>query len=296
MDVYSRLMDIDEVTDYLNEKTTRVFNRDKTLKFINEKKIPIVFEYKGSARWEFIHEGKWQSLNIQVNGYFKFQNDSNAVKIFKDFLEKIDLEDALIYQLVSHRFARHVPVPDGIKPKEGDTIFFGTSDSVPNFNLPCQAPIKIGNDKVGVLKKDLKDYLNKVEFEQMDDKTKIEALKSKIEKLETENARLIQQLTQTKAELVDRPAEDKELNAKDSAYCLIAILKDLLLDPDINAYHFKTESKTSNSKPTQTGLANHIDDLQIPGIKKDNINILLQDANKKLKDAKSKVRDKPTKL
>ncbi len=86
----------------------------------------------------------------------------------------------------------------------------------------------------------------------------------------------------------NNPADDKDLTPKDSAYCLIAVLKDLLLNPDINAYHFKNDSENSSNKPSQTGLSSYIDEMKIFGIKKDNINILFQDANKKLKDVKKK--------
>ena len=86
----------------------------------------------------------------------------------------------------------------------------------------------------------------------------------------------------------DNPANDKDLTPKDSAYCLIAVLKDLLLDPDISAYHFKNDSENSSNKPSQTGLASYIDEMKIFGIKRDNINIMFQDANKKLKDIKKK--------
>lgn len=66
------------------------------------------------------------------------------------------------------------------------------------------------------------------------------------------------------------------------------MLKNLLLNPDIGAYHFKNDSENSSNKPSQTGLASYIDEMRIFGIKKDNINILFQDANKKLKDIKNK--------
>ena len=109
-------------------------------------------------------------------------------------------------------------------------------------------------------------------------KAKIEDLESKLEQAITEKA-----------------ADNKELTPKDSAYCLIAVLKNLLLDPNINAYHFKTDDTKSTNQPTQDGLASYIDDMQIPSILGDNVKILFGDANKKLKDANSKARNKQTK-
>ena len=226
MDSYSRLMDIDEVTEYLSEKTNRGFNRDKTLKFIKEKKIPIVFEYEGRGTWEFRAESGWQSLNMKVKGYFKFRNRNDAVNIFKGFLKKIDLEEAIIYQLDSHQI--HGDVPDGIEPKKGDYILFETGGVSPIFSHQnTRNFIIIDNGKVGVLKSDLREYLNKMQINHIDNKTNIETLESKIEKLETENANLIQQLTQAKAELATKPTS-KEASSRSQDKKLIAMMAILL--------------------------------------------------------------------
>lgn len=80
---------------------------------------------------------------------------------------------------------------------------------------------------------------------------------------------------------------NSDINIKESAYCLIAVMKDLLLDPNIGAFHFNSSNPNSNNKPTQAGLADYIDDMKIRGIKKDNINSIFRDANKKLKDIKN---------
>ena len=202
MDLYSRLMGIDEVIEYLNEKTNRDFNRDKTLKFIKEKKIPIVFEYEGRGTWEFRAESGWQSLNMKVKGYFKFRNRNDAVNIFKGFLKKIDLEEAIIYQLDSHQI--HGDVPDGIEPKKGDDILFETGGGSPILSHQnTQNFIIVDNGKVGVLKEDLEEYLNKVQTEYMNSKTKIETL-------EAENARLIQQHTEALTAANDKIKQQEE--------------------------------------------------------------------------------------
>lgn len=80
-------------------------------------------------------------------------------------------------------------------------------------------------------------------------------------------------------------ASDKEANPKDSAYHLIAILKDLLLNPDTNPYHFKTDNSKSTNQPTQAGLAEYIDAMDIRGLKARNINGIFSQANKLLNDA-----------
>lgn len=83
-----------------------------------------------------------------------------------------------------------------------------------------------------------------------------------------------------------KPANNKEANPKDSAYHLITVLKDLLLDPDINAYHFKTDTNKSTNQPTQAGLAEYIDQMNIKGLKTRNINGIFSQANRLLNDAK----------
>lgn len=84
----------------------------------------------------------------------------------------------------------------------------------------------------------------------------------------------------------DNPADDKDLNPKDSAYHLIAVLKDLLLNPDINAYHFKSDNSKSTNQPTQAGLAEYIDAMDIRGLKARNVNGIFSDANRLLNDLK----------
>ncbi|TXD96520.1 hypothetical protein ES754_10305 [Psychrobacter frigidicola] len=103
---------------------------------------------------------------------------------------------------------------------------------------------------------------------------------------------LTNQLSQANTELdmlkkkEDMPANDRALSLKDSAYCLIAVLKDLLLDPDINAYNFKTDTNKSTNQPTQAGLAEYIDEMNIKGLKTRNINGIFSQANRLLNDAK----------
>ncbi len=195
MDLYSHLMDIDEVVEYLNEKTNRDFTKDKTIKFIKEKKIPIVFEYEGWGTQEFQHKSGHQSLNIQVNGYFNFRNASDAIHIFKGFLKEINIDEAIIYQLDSYCIRSNAP--DGIAPKEDDKILFKTGGRSPLFsNSNTPNFIKIDNDKVGVLKEDLEECLSKIQIEHMDNKTKIETLEFEIERLKNENASLIQEHTE----------------------------------------------------------------------------------------------------
>lgn len=217
MDLYSRLMGIEEVIEYLNEKTDRDFNQDKTLKFIKEKNIPIVFEYEGWATYDFKHEGEYQSCSVKVNGYFSFRNSSDAVQIFKGFLEEINIGEAIIYQLDSYQIRNNVP--DGIKPKQGDALLFKTGGRSPMFsNLNTQNTIKIDNDKIGVLKKDLEEYLNKMKIEHMDNKTKIEILESTIEQLEAEKATLKYQQTEAlaaaNAKIKQQEQDIKKLNDK----------------------------------------------------------------------------------
>ncbi len=225
MDTYSCLMNIDEVIEYLSDKTDRDFNKDKTIKLIEEKKIPIVFQYQGWGTYELNHERKYQSLNIEVDGYFRFRNTSDAMSIFKGFLTEIAIHEAIIYHLNSYRIRGSKP--DGIEPRKGDDILFKTGGRSPIFIHPnTQSFIKIDNNKAGVLKVDLEKYLDKMQINYVDNKTKIETLESEIKRLKSENATLVQQhtekltaantkiadlenrLAQAKVALADMPADD----------------------------------------------------------------------------------------
>lgn len=84
----------------------------------------------------------------------------------------------------------------------------------------------------------------------------------------------------------DKVADDKVLSPKDSAYHLIAVLKDLLLDPNTTPYMFKTDNHKSTNQPTQAGLAEHIDAMNLKGLKARNINGMFSDANRLLNDLK----------
>lgn len=84
----------------------------------------------------------------------------------------------------------------------------------------------------------------------------------------------------------DKTANDKVLSPKDNAYHLIAVLKDLLLDPNTTPYMFKTDNQKSTNQPTQAGLAEHIDAMNLKGLKARNINGMFSDANRLLSDLK----------
>lgn len=186
MDEYSHLMDIDEVVEYLNKKTERDFDQKRVLKFIEERNIPIVFEYQGWVTWRFINEGKYQKHHKQLKGYFNIQNDIEAVLIFKGFLNKVSIERARIYRL-NPLDINNNPI-NSLEPKEGDNISFETGGRSPLFGY--QDHIEVENNKVGVLKADLEEYLNKKRIEPMENKTKMEALEPKNEKLKSENEKL----------------------------------------------------------------------------------------------------------
>ncbi|MBH0097263.1 hypothetical protein I6E61_12785 [Psychrobacter sp. NZS113] len=108
-----------------------------------------------------------------------------------------------------------------------------------------------------------------------------------IEKPRQKVADLQNELAQAKTEIEDKSADDnKELNPKDSAYHLIAVLKDLLLDPNTTPYMFKTDNQKSTNQPTQAGLAEYIDAMNLKGLKARNINGMFSDANRLLSDLK----------
>lgn len=84
----------------------------------------------------------------------------------------------------------------------------------------------------------------------------------------------------------DTVADDENNNIGKSALCLIAMLKDLLLDPNGTPFRFKSDNENSNGKPSQTGLQNYIAEMQIKNLSDDAMKKLFAKANNELKDAK----------
>ena len=237
MDVYSRLMDVDEVIEYLNTKTDRVFDTEKAIKLLAEKNIQVVFEYEGWGTYDFEHEGQYQSCSVKVNGYLSFRNKGDAVQIFRGFLNEINLQEAVVHHLDSHYIRGKAP--DNIKIKQGDYILFkngGRSSLFSHSNT--KNFIKIDSNKVGVLKKDLEEFLNKVQIEAMNDKSKIKELESEIRNLINEKAILLEDTAQAKAKLVNRSSDvnsklatehiDKEASSRSKDRKLIAMMAILL--------------------------------------------------------------------
>ena len=74
-------------------------------------------------------------------------------------------------------------------------------------------------------------------------------------------------------------SEKPKNDVKDSVYALILVFKDLLLNPDINASNFKSDSPKSTGEPTQSGLIEHIISKNIPKLGKRNIEEILRLAN-----------------
>lgn len=237
MDVYSRLMNIDEVVECLNRKTDTdiSFDKKRVLTLIENKIIPMVFKFEGFVTWGCVSKGKYQYYSIKMNGYFNFieNNNKQAMEIFEGSLDEILLSKAIIYHLDSPDIRGGAP--EGIKPEKGEIVSFKTGgrspaltpDLTPYLTTEPSYPsiensIKIYNNKVGVLKVDLENFINKIRNKAMDNKTQIEALESKIEKLESkskeiksENTNLRQQLEKLAADniqianLKNEPAQSK---------------------------------------------------------------------------------------
>lgn len=68
-----------------------------------------------------------------------------------------------------------------------------------------------------------------------------------------------------------------------SMFCLIAILKNLLLDKNIGAFHFKFDGEKSSNKPSQEGLIAYISDMKIKNLSENTIKKIFPKANQKLR-------------
>ena len=92
-------------------------------------------------------------------------------------------------------------------------------------------------------------------------------------------ARQDKEIRNLKKELEKIRSEKPKNDVKDSVYALILVFKDLLLNPDISAYNFKSDSPKSTGEPTQSGLIEHIISKNIPKLGKRNIEEILRLAN-----------------
>ena len=92
-------------------------------------------------------------------------------------------------------------------------------------------------------------------------------------------ARQDKEIRNLKKELEKIRSEKPKNDVKDSVYALILVFKDLLLNPDINASNFKSDSPKSTGEPTQSGLIEHIISKNIPKLGKRNIEEILRLAN-----------------
>lgn len=93
-------------------------------------------------------------------------------------------------------------------------------------------------------------------------------------------------IKQQKLDISKLNKEIENSKTKYSAYYLLAVMKDLLLNPDITGYYFQSDNDNAKKQPTQTALTNHINDMNIKDLKTRNINGIFANANSLLKDAK----------
>lgn len=88
------------------------------------------------------------------------------------------------------------------------------------------------------------------------------------------------EIEKLKKELKQATSISPKKEIKDSTYSLIHVLKELLLDPNLNAFNFKSESLKSTGEPTQAGLVAYIEDMKIKNLGKRNIEEIFSTANK----------------
>ena len=273
---------LDDVADYLADKCSYDFNLESSIdqnrlietiiQLVRSRKLNPVFHYIGSV--------DWLEKKVITRKSGRFNNHEIVLTDIKYDMRVNDyyfVSDRNFNRLIENNCSNYINIINcTIEPYHVD----GKQEIVENKILDYR---KVKED-YSITFHDL--LYPKLDLDKLFSQTEADA--DTIEKLKEQIADLENQLAQAKAEPINKPADDKDLTPKDSAYCLIAVLKDLLLNPDISAYHFKNDSENSSNKPSQTGLSSYIDEMKIFGIKKDNINILFQDANKKLKDVKKK--------
>lgn len=200
-------------------------NVGDVIDFITEAKIPIVFEYEGWGAWNFRNKGEYQTLDIQLKGYFNVQDNIEAIRIFEGLLNKTSLTEARIYRLDSYHIRpfeldrirnielkrignielnhirdieldriRNNPLND-LEPREGDTISFKTGGRSPvtrDPNIP--EFINIYNSKADIFKVDSskskgKVGVLKVDLEECLNNKRTETMENEI-KMETSESKI----------------------------------------------------------------------------------------------------------
>lgn len=203
----------------------------------------------------------------KIDYYTPNEHGGYSCFTFDDYIDKNSLNEKTYYPVIDYLES----VADECEDNKYCEYYLAPSDLIKVYELRV-----IGIETIDGDDDDIKTQLETANTKIKEQKKKIKNLKSQINKNIEKTA----------------TNSDNLLNPKDSAYCLIAILKNLLLDPDINAYYFKTESPRSTNQPTQDGLANYINDMQIPSVLGDNVKIIFTEANKKLKEANIKAQHK----
>lgn len=212
------LMSLKDVAEYFNRATLKIYNDDETLDIIKKNEIPIVFKYEGWVTWNFLHDGWYKALNMQVDGYFELSDVDDNLQLFARNLKEADIHQARISHLNSCRIRNNVSIPKGTKPQKGNIVSFKTGGRSPMFvRSDNQGTIRLTNNKVGVLRVDLDNYLAKISplYNELQDKLNearniISILTDEKTSLNNRLTELNQQLEQ--AQLNQPIAQNSELN------------------------------------------------------------------------------------
>lgn len=196
------LMSLKEVAEYFNRATVKIYNDDETLDIIKKNEIPIVFKYKGWVTWNFLHDGWYKPLNMEVDGYFELSHSDDNLKLFAGNLKEADINQVRISHLNYCRIRNNVSIPKDTKPQKGNIVSFKTGGSSPMFvRSDNKGTIKLTADKVGVLKVDLDNYLTKISPLYNEIQDKLNEARTSISILIDEKTSLTNRLTELSQQL-----------------------------------------------------------------------------------------------
>ena len=277
-----------------------------------KKKIIPVFIFNGYSLAYVCGTGDHaEYINIPVRGYLTHESISNIFNWYSKKEKKVEITEAVIHELTQQeeliskgdrivlaKKTFHHLVPLGnIKSEHFDvkltksTKLYSSSDEKDAERIRQLGGVEISQNDLLFPIEQVQDYIDSFIY---NDENHINSLVFDSSETDAKISSQAQEIAELRSLLDEVNADNKNIKAqiskydntstelKDSAYCLIAVMKDLLLDPDVQARHFKG----SNNKPSQTGLAEYITSLKIKDLKTRNIDGIFSNANKLLNEAK----------
>lgn len=268
-----------------------------------KKKIIPVFIFNGYSLTYVCGTGdSAEYINIPVRGYLTHESISNIFNWHSKREKKVEITEAVIYELtqqeeliskgdriaLAKKTFHHLMPVGNIKSEHFDvkltksTRLYSSSDGKDAKRMRQLGGVEISQNDLlfpieqvqdyidSFVDNAEEDYLNHIERNNLDLQNEIKRLKEEISMLNKTDKKAVSTVVEE---------SEKTLIPKDSAYYLIAVMKDLLLNPDITSYYFQTDNDKGRKEPTQSVLVERIASMHIKNLGTRNISGILADAN-----------------